>query len=214
MLLWWKTGVVIKCCWIVCEINQIIHYSYIACHCINVSHVSKSHGPTECVTSCCNCSWHNVAFHEFCNHYLSSTYHMLTNQQLNEITSQRCCIWYYLLQDFFPNDGKLYMAVSAILCPWIYKSSLDHFWDKYAEYKEFYALLNLIKCKHQLYSFILLLYQEMLVFWNVFFYFFMCRICMYAYIFLFIHLCFNRRLIQRCIYDLNVDCLLYVDCLL
>lgn len=155
----WKTGVVIKCCWIVCEINEIIHYSYIICHCIHVSHMSKSRGPTEYVilkdnlhahitsfsSSCCNCSWHNVAFQEFCNHYLPSTYHMLMNQQLNEITSQRCCFRYFLLQDFFPNDGKLYMVLSAILCPWIYKGSLDHFCDKYTQYKELYALLNLIK---------------------------------------------------------------------
>lgn len=87
-------------------------------HCLSLhraSHVSKSHGPTECVmlknnlhahitsfsSSCCNCSWPNVAFNEFCNRYLPSTYHMLMNQQLNEITSHRCCIWYYLPQDFF-----------------------------------------------------------------------------------------------------------------
>lgn len=87
----------------------------------------------------------NVGFHEFCNHDLPSTYHMLMNQQLNEITSQRCYIWYNLLQDFFPNDGELYMVLSAILHPLIYKVTLDHFWDKYAQYKELYALLNLIK---------------------------------------------------------------------
>lgn len=70
----------------------------------------------------------NVAFHEFCNHYLPSTYHMLMNQELNEITSQRCCIWYNLLQNFFPNDGKLYMFLSAILHSLIYKGWLHHFW--------------------------------------------------------------------------------------
>lgn len=155
----WETGVVIKCCWIVCEINQTIHYSYIICHCIHVSRVSKSRGPTEYVilkdnlhahitsfsSSYCNYSWHNVAFQEFCNHYLPSAYHMLMNQELNEITSLRCCSWYHLPPDFFPNDGKLYMVLSAILCPWINKGSLDHFWNKYAQYKELYTLLNLIK---------------------------------------------------------------------
>lgn len=48
-------------------------------------------------------------------------------------------------QDFFLNDERLYMGLSAILQPWIYKGSLDHFWDKYTQYKELYALLNLIE---------------------------------------------------------------------